>query len=214
MGADYADMEREFVAALGEDTGRDLGGWIAAIAATGLADRNAIIDWLRHQGFTFSRASWLERIHHNGGRLIYADGANENAKDEPPKRADHAVAPVARPQSPAVDLGALLAHAKGLRPLADLVLREIAAAAPGARFEAHEPLIVAVLEKPFAALLPHPKKLRLFAEFDMSSGFDIRAAEAVNKAAAPFPKMLLLDDARRVDAAFRALLAAAARAKT
>ncbi len=49
---------------------------MAAIAATSLTDRNAIIDWLRQQGFLFARASWLERIYHNGGRPIYLDAAN------------------------------------------------------------------------------------------------------------------------------------------
>src|SRR5690349_2173712 len=98
MSTDYAEKERDFIAGLAEDTGRDLAGWMAAIAETGLTERNAIIDWLRHQGFQFSWASWLERIHHNGGRLIYAD-ASARARvsnrapamvvpeDEPPSRA-------------------------------------------------------------------------------------------------------------------------------
>jgi hypothetical protein len=47
-------------------------GW-QAIAAQGFADKNETIDWLRAQGFPFARASWLERIHSNGGRPIYMD---------------------------------------------------------------------------------------------------------------------------------------------
>ena len=66
-----------------EDTGRDLAGWMAAISESGLSERNAIIDWLRHQGFQFAKASWLERIHHNGGRLIYADAVRSRAGGEP-----------------------------------------------------------------------------------------------------------------------------------
>ncbi len=73
MNSAYAEKEREFVAGLAEDTGRDLAGWMTAIAESGHTERNDIIDWLRHQGFQFAWASWLERIHHNGGRLIYAD---------------------------------------------------------------------------------------------------------------------------------------------
>lgn len=75
MGVDYAEKEREFINGLKADTGRDLAGWMAAIAAQNIKERNALIDWLRLQGFTFARASWMERIHHNGGRLIYADDA-------------------------------------------------------------------------------------------------------------------------------------------
>ncbi len=71
MAIDYAEKEREFIDGLAEDTGRDLAGWMTAIREANLDDRNAIIDWLRRQGFLFARASWLERIHHNGGRPIY-----------------------------------------------------------------------------------------------------------------------------------------------
>lgn len=71
MSAEYEEKERDFLASLEADTGRDLAGWMEALSAENLPDRNARIDWLRHQGFIFSWASWLERIHHNGGRPIY-----------------------------------------------------------------------------------------------------------------------------------------------
>lgn len=73
MATNYSDKEREFLESLEDDTGRDLAAWMVAIKAQNLEHRNDIIDWLRHQGFMFSRASWLERIHHNGGRPIYLD---------------------------------------------------------------------------------------------------------------------------------------------
>jgi hypothetical protein len=73
MSTDYAEKEREFLDGLKADTGRDLGEWMQLISVQSLAHRNDIIDWLRQQGFRFSRASWLERIHHNGGKPIYAD---------------------------------------------------------------------------------------------------------------------------------------------
>lgn len=73
MSTDYAEKEREFIASLEPDTGRDLAGWMDAITRADLAHRNDIIDWLRTKGFPFAKASWLERIHHNGGKLIYAD---------------------------------------------------------------------------------------------------------------------------------------------
>ncbi|WP_072390318.1 DUF5655 domain-containing protein [Hyphomicrobium sp. CS1GBMeth3] len=73
MSIDYGERERQFLETLKADTGRTLEEWMAAITAEGLSDRNDIIDWLRRQGFMFSKASWIERIHHNGGRPIYAD---------------------------------------------------------------------------------------------------------------------------------------------
>lgn len=71
MSTDYEDKEREFLSYLKADTGRDLAEWMVAITEAGLAHRNDVIDWLRRQGFIFARASWLQRIHHGGGRPIY-----------------------------------------------------------------------------------------------------------------------------------------------
>jgi hypothetical protein len=75
VSIDYGEVERQFLATLRDDTGRTLEDWMGAIAAEGLSHRNDIIDWLRRQGFMFSKASWLERIHNNGGRPIYQGGA-------------------------------------------------------------------------------------------------------------------------------------------
>lgn len=82
MSTDWVEKEREFLSGLKADTGRDLGEWLALIRAQQLPHRNDIIDWLRQQGFTFSRASWIERIHNNGGRPIYLDPAD--LLDRPP----------------------------------------------------------------------------------------------------------------------------------
>lgn len=71
MSKDFEDKEREFLETLKADTGRDLAEWMEAISNQGLPHRNDVIDWLRLQGFIFSRASWLERIHANDGRPIY-----------------------------------------------------------------------------------------------------------------------------------------------
>ncbi|MBR2535679.1 MAG: hypothetical protein IKE66_06360 [Hyphomicrobium sp.] len=96
MATDYAGKEKEFVASLGPDTGRDLEGWMQAISGAGLAHRNDIIDWLRQNGFTFANASWLERIHHNGGRLIYGNDepAIERTEARPQKAAIKTAPPV------------------------------------------------------------------------------------------------------------------------
>lgn len=73
MSRDFGELEREFIRELKARTGRSLEEWMTAIAAAAPGDKNAIIDWLRPQGFTFANASWLERIHHNGGKPIYSD---------------------------------------------------------------------------------------------------------------------------------------------
>ena len=86
MATDFGEKEREFIEGLKENTGRDLAEWMQAISSAGLAHRNDIIDWLRHEGLMFSKASWLERIHHNGGRPIYADVPKDAAPRRPARR--------------------------------------------------------------------------------------------------------------------------------
>lgn len=226
MSTDYAEMEREFVASLKEDTGRDLNGWMVAIRKCGHSDRNEIIDWLRHQGFQFSWASWLERIHHNGGRLIYADDAGNVpplARPRPPEAKSQVsrpfrVVPAPSPSpeikpaaAPQAGIERLLGDAKGLRPLADLVLREIGRAVPGAAFNAQGSLIIIGAPQPFAALLPAPKALRLYANFGAAGIHRAKPADAVNKSASTFSDVLLLDDARSIDEDFLRLIRIAAR---
>jgi hypothetical protein len=100
MPIDYAEKEREFLASLEADTGRDLAGWMRAIDASNLSERNEIIDWLRQQGFLFAKASWLERIHHNGGRPIYIEAAASALHDGNVKPAQNRVAPKRAAPSP------------------------------------------------------------------------------------------------------------------
>ncbi len=99
MSTDYGEMERQFLESLKADTGRDLAAWMEAIGAENLDRRNDIIDWLRRQGFMFSKASWLERIHNNGGRPIYSDQGRQEAAAPPARTArssDHpAICPAA-----------------------------------------------------------------------------------------------------------------------
>lgn len=105
MSIDYGERERQFLETLKADTGRTLEEWLAAIAAEGLTHRNDIIDWLRRQGFMFSKASWIERIHNNGGRPIYADtGAPRTRRPRTPAPPFLVVAdtqPAAAPPQPA-----------------------------------------------------------------------------------------------------------------
>ncbi|MFA5955925.1 hypothetical protein [Hyphomicrobium sp.] len=222
MNSAYAEKEREFVAGLAEDTGRDLAAWMTAIASSGHTERNDIIDWLRHQGFHFAWASWLERIHHNGGRLIYAGilpneqhpanraASTSETTEEPPSRTRPVRSVLQPPQPSGGDIQNLLSEAKGLRPLAEHILREVGRAVPATEFAAAGPLVTMSAPKPFAALYPGPKKLRLYANFGPAGTNRSKPAEAVNKGAPPFAEMLVLDDARSIDEDFRRLIRAAA----
>lgn len=223
MSTDYAEKERDFIAGLHEDTGRDLAGWMAAISESGLKERNAIIDWLRHQGFQFAKASWLERIHHNGGRLIYADAGDAakiarrspfNVPSGPPPARDPAATSVPSRPKPApldIEILRLLLEAKGLRPLGEHILREVKRVVPDVEFAATNAFILMSAPAPFAALLPGSKKLRLYANFALAGGNRVMVGEAVNKVLPPFPEMLLLDDARSIDEEFLRLIRAAAK---
>ncbi|MDQ8700494.1 DUF5655 domain-containing protein [Hyphomicrobium sp. LHD-15] len=103
MSIDYGERERQFLEALKADTGRTLEEWMAAITSQGLTQRNDIIDWLRRQNFMFSKASWLERIHNNGGKPIYAGtgGPRPQARPRNPagQRLHPPLPPAPEPQS-------------------------------------------------------------------------------------------------------------------
>lgn len=152
MATDYAGKEKEFVASLAPDTGRDLDGWMQAISGAGLAHRNDIIDWLRQNGFTFANASWLERIHHNGGRLIYGDDepAIERSEARAQKAAAIKTAPpvipnvtVAIPRVPTQNAGAVVSGPPKL---------SIVSASPGIVFDTavSELLLIAKGLRPLA----------------------------------------------------------------
>jgi hypothetical protein len=105
MARDEREEEREFLERLQARTGRDLAQWMAAITLEKFADKNQAIDWLRAQGLSFQRASWLERIHANGGKPIYGGAPPKPQAVEPskptPVAAPKAGAPVADAPSPA-----------------------------------------------------------------------------------------------------------------
>lgn len=209
MSIDYAKKERAFLSHLKSETGHTLEEWLQRIDAERLSHRNDIIDWLRHHGFTFSDASWLERIHHNGGRPIYADPLDEPkvvplTRDAPPspelhhdqnsalpenqkphlssraadlrdaepdtsqRRASTESAPQSGPGGDDVagahvdDLETVLAGAKGLRPLAQHIMREMQKAAPNAQVICTKSALSFLIDgKAFALLTLAPKALKL-----------------------------------------------------
>jgi len=230
MATDFGEKERAFIDGLKENTGRDLGEWMQAIAAAGLPHRNDIIDWLRHKGFMFSKASWLERIHHNGGKPIYADVPKEAAPRRPPRRrregvfaatvpvaevAAPAPAPVSTPPMsvpPTSDLDALLAKAKAYRPLAQLVLAKIKSVRPAATFTARESSVAIGDPGVFAALGISGKEVRLHLALGDHPFDDVvkkgQAGGGLGKGET-LSHMLVLTDARQVDQRFVDLVALA-----
>jgi hypothetical protein len=240
MATDFGEKEREFIDGLKENTGRDLDEWMQAISAAGLGHRNDIIDWLRHKGLMFSKASWLERIHHNGGKPIYAGVPKEAAPRRPVlRRREAPVAPPAPSQSPEApplvpapapapapappaptaipsavgDVDTLLAKAKAYRPLAQHVLAKIKSVNPGAAFSARESAIAIGGPSPFAVLGITAKELRLHLALGEHPFDEVvkkgQAGGGLGKGEA-LSHMLVLTDARQIDARFIDLITLAA----
>lgn len=228
MATDYGEKERAFIDGLKENSGRELDEWMAAITEQDLPHRNDIIDWLRQQGFMFSKASWLERIHHNSGRPIYA-GNTAATPAAPRRRQDASV--IAKPPSapkpesdpvasasvearPDNDLDALLAKAKAYRPLAHFLIEQIKTVRPAARFEPRGTFIAIGDTENFAALGIGAKQLRLHLELG-----DHPPDEIVKKGvpggglgkADTLSHMVVLTDARQVDAYLLDLIKRAAK---
>jgi hypothetical protein len=206
MSADEREEEQRFLADLKARSGRDLADWMTAISAQKFADKNDTIDWLRAQGFPFARASWLERIHTNGGKPIYAH--------EPPKPA---AAPAPRPQpkgrelSPreTADLEQLVAAAKGYRPLYQLLESEIRRAVPGVTIEPKSSYISIAHPREFAAITLHATEIRLGLDLG-ERPFDAQLQKARMKGPGKaITHMAVLTDARQVNADLLALLATA-----
>ena len=233
MATDFGEKEREFIDGLKENTGRDLGEWMQAISEAGLGHRNDIIDWLRHKGLMFSKASWLERIHHNGGKPIYAGVPMEAAPRRPalrrretpvapltptsqsPEPAPRAPAPPVPPAAPSAggDVDALLAKAKAYRPLAQHVLAKIKSVNPAAQISARESAVTIGGPSPFAVLGITAKELRLHLALGEHPFDEVvkkgQAGGGLGKGEA-LSHMLVLTDARQIDARFIDLITLAA----
>ncbi len=214
MAIDYGEKERAFIDGLKENTGRDLAAWMAAISAQDLPHRNDIIDWLRRQGFMFSKASWLERIHHNGGKPIYADAGKVNPRASVrrrEKRAAPASPPAAAPPQPPVQVVAapvagtldeLLAKAKAYRPLAQYLIAQIQSVRPGASLKPRATFIAIADPNEFARLGIGAKELRLhlaLGNHPTGEGLKKGAPGGGLGKEEALSHMLVLTDARQID---------------
>lgn len=182
MAIDYREKEREFLDGLEEATGRGLEAWMALISEQNFSHRNALIDWLRQQGFMFSKASWLERVHHNGGKPIYSgvsparsQKSRERIQPSKPISGDERAAADPNPPAPVVRqipqalepaeasaMNSALATAKGLRPLAQALVRQIQNAVPEAGVTPfNQQLNFNHKDRDFGVLVMGAKELRL-----------------------------------------------------
>lgn len=217
MAKDLGEMEREFIAGLKEETGRDLAEWMAAISTQGFTNKNDAIDWLRQHGFVFNWAAWLERIHANGGRPIYGDRPAPvrrpaaAARSAAPRAAPRPATPAPEPPPPAVDarLEELVAAAKGYQPLYRLLAGEMTKALPGLRLTAAPPYISAARPAEFALIETGARGLRLALDLGDRPFEPPLQPTKLAGTSKRMTHMVVLDDARNVDARLIELIKAA-----
>jgi len=204
MAKDEREKEREFLEGLKARTGRDLAQWMTAIASQNFTDKNEIIDWLRGQGLPFARASWLERIHRNGGRPIHSHtSAGEPLDQQRPAAASPARPPDLAPEPPAAadasTLERLVSAAKGYRPLYHLLEARIREAIPGASFAPQTRHVSVGAPREFAAITLHATELRLGLDLG-DRAFDGTLQKAKLRGPGPaITHMVVLTDARQVN---------------
>jgi hypothetical protein len=224
MTAKESEEEREFLERLQARSGRSLAEWMAAITLERFADKNAAIDWLRAQGFAFQRASWLERIHANGGKPIFGELP---AKAPPVRAVADPAAPspapaqvktepiqpgAPRPVSPtppadaAAALEKLIAGAKGYRPLYQMLETAIRGAVPEVVLTPRTGYISLGAPAEFAAVTLHPSEVRLGLDLG-DRPFDMLAQNAKLKGpGAGITHMAVLTDARQINGELLSLI--------
>jgi hypothetical protein len=214
MAKDEREEEHEFLEGLKGRTGRDLTEWMTAIAVQGFTDKNEIIDWLRAQGLPFARASWLERIHRNGGRPIHSEAPVSEAPEPPrptgPTRGLQVRPPAkAAPPGDTTGLERLLSAAKGYRPLYHLLEACVREAVPGAVFSAQARHVSVGAPAELAAITLHATEVRLGLALG-DRPFDGTLQKAKLRGPGPgITHMLILTDARQVNENLAALIRAA-----
>lgn len=229
MARDEREEEREFLERLQARTGRDLAQWMAAITLKKFTDKNQIIDWLRAQGLSFQRASWLERIHANGGKPIYGGVPAKPQLPEPagapvlppkqqapavtpppppaavppaPSAAPPPLAPPAPPAAPTDAVAALeklISAAKGYRPLYQLVESALRGAIAGVILTPRTGYISVGAPAEFAAVTLHATEVRLGLDLG-ERPFDALIQKSKMKGPGPaISHMAVLTDARQVN---------------
>ncbi len=212
MARNEEEQEREFLADLEARTGRSLAQWMALIGEQGFSDKNETIDWLRGLGLPFARASWLERIHSNGGRPIYAPPPGE-APPAPVREAKPPPRPARPKRAPSerevAELEKLLASAKGYRPLYNLLETEVRAAIAEVAVVAKSGYVSLAAPREFAAITLHPTEVRLGLDLG-DRPYDGSVQKSRMRGPPPtISHMIVLTDARQVNADLINLIKAA-----
>jgi uncharacterized protein DUF5655 len=224
---DERQEEREFLEGLKARTGRDLAQWMTAIAAQGFADKNEIIDWLRTEGLPFARASWLERIHRNGGKPIHATAPpatvvkvlhNKERPAEPQPRPTPSTSTpkakkvkevgktVAPPADAAAELEKLVSAAKGYRPLYHLLEAQVRQAVTDVIVAPQGRYVSLGAPHEFGAVTLHPTEIRLGLGLG-DRPFDALVQKAKLRGPGPaITHMVLLTDARQMNDELLALI--------
>jgi Domain of unknown function (DUF5655) len=209
MAGDERREEQQFLAELKARSGRNLADWIAT---QNFSDKNETIDWLRAQGFAFARASWLERIHSNGGRPIYEETGECAARSAPrpkPKEAPPPRLPPGPEPGEAARLEKLIAQAKGYRPLYVMLEAEVKRAIPGLSLSPAPTHISLRAPAEFAAVALTASEVRLGLALG-EHAFDTRLQRAKLKGlGGHITHMVVLTDARQVNADLISLVLAA-----
>jgi Domain of unknown function (DUF5655) len=216
MVADERQEEQRFLAELKARSGRTLADWMALITAQNFGDKNETIDWLRAQGFAFARASWLERIHSNGGRPIYQEAAERAARSAPRPRTEKLTPQPALAQPPprlepgeGALLEKLIAQAKGYRPLYLMLETEVKRAIPGVRLSPAPTHVSLAAPAEFAAVALTASELRLGLALG-EHAYDASLQRAkLRGVGCHITHMVVLRDARQVNADLISLVLAA-----
>jgi Domain of unknown function (DUF5655) len=216
MAAEERQEEQRFLAELKARSGRTLADWMALITAQNFSDKNETIDWLRAQGFAFARASWLERIHSNGGRPIYQETAERAPRAAPRSRTEKVTpepAPAPPPPRPepgeAALLEQLIAQAKGYRPLYLMLETEVKRVIPSLRLSPAPAHISLAAPAEFAAVALTASEVRLGLALG-EHAYDARVQRAKLKGlGCHITHMVVLTDARQVNADLISLVLAA-----
>jgi hypothetical protein len=210
MAIDEGQEEQQFLAELKVRSGRDLADWMRAITAQNFGDKNEIIDWLRAQGFAFARASWLERIHSNGGRPIYAAMPERGQRAKPAEpRLQRSAAPLPPAPADAALLAKLIAAGKGYRPLYLMLEAAVRGAVPALALTPKPTHISWGAPQEFAAVALSASEVRLGLALG-ERPFDATLQRCRLKGpGAHITHMLVLTDARQVNADLLSLIASA-----
>jgi Domain of unknown function (DUF5655) len=210
MAINERQEEQQFLAELKARSGRDLADWMAQITAQNFGDKNETIDWLRAQGFAFARASWLERIHSNGGRPIYEAMPDREPRPKPAApRGPRAAAPVPPTPADAALLAKLIAAGKGYRPLYLMLEEAVRGAVPALALSPRPTHISWGAPQEFAAVTLNASEVRLGLALG-ERPFDATLQRSRLKGpGAHITHMLVLTDARQVNADLMSLIAGA-----